>query len=288
MSFLKKCLRPTNNRLRLVLGLGLLAVICLQCASPSEAFRENQYVQNVDGNFIPADAADRVARLEELARTDQIALLNLCIENYDRTISDYTCTLIKQERINGRVGQEQHIDVKFLQEPFSVAMLWTQNAPISDRLLYVEGENVENGVSMMLLKPKGLLSWVGTVKRDPEGEEVMSNTLRPVTLFGFRRGLVSLVEVYELAQSRDELETEYMGLREVNGRQTLMLRRTLPPRDDYPAEVTDVYIDAELLVPVCIEAADWGDQFESRYIYTDIRTNVGLTPADFTEDANGF
>jgi outer membrane lipoprotein-sorting protein len=99
---------------------------------------------------------------------------------------------------------------------------------------------------------------------------------------------VSLLEVYELAAERGELDTEYLGLREVAGRRCLMLRRTLPAREDYPAKVTDVYIDTELLVPVCIEAIDWNDQFESRYVYTDIRINTGLTPADFTEEAAGF
>jgi hypothetical protein len=118
-------------------------------------------------------------------------------------VQDYTCTFLKWERINGKQDPGQEINVKFLNEPFSVAMRWQKNPPIGDRCLYVEGKYDGN----MLVRPKGMLSLIGTVRRKPDSPEVMANTLRPISLFGFRRGLESLVQVYELAARQGDPTT---------------------------------------------------------------------------------
>jgi hypothetical protein len=41
-------------------------------------------------------------------------------------------------------------------------------------------------------------------------------------------------------------------------------------------------------VPICIESWDWNGQMESRYIYKDVRINVGLTQDDFAPEKNGL
>jgi hypothetical protein len=48
----KKLLRPTNGRIRLAVGLGLLGLICVQCTRPSEAFRESQHVSSIAGESV--------------------------------------------------------------------------------------------------------------------------------------------------------------------------------------------------------------------------------------------
>lgn len=277
-------LRPTNGRLRWVVGLGLLALICIQCASPTSAVNEEQLVTGVNGKLVGKLSAPMANRLERLAREDHIALLEWCKENYLSTVQDYTCTFIKRENINGKVDAAQVIDVKFRERPFSVAMVWLENAPIGDRCLYVEGEHD----NQMLVRPKGMLSFVGTQRRGPESPEVMANTLRPITLFGFGRGLDSLIDVYQVAAERGELDQRFAGYKMVDGRETIVLERLLPPSDDYPAWRTLTYIDVQTLLPVCIEAWDWNEQLDSRYIYTDLRLNVGLTAGDFEPTACGM
>jgi hypothetical protein len=264
----------------------LLGLICVQCTRRTEAFRtDSDLVTVVGGKTIGTVSPSAAERLETLAKTDQIALLKLCLTQCEANVQDYTCTLVKQERLSGKVGSEQWIAVKFLDEPFSVAMRWTKNAPLGDRVLYIEGKNNGN----MLVRPRGMLGGiVGTVQRQPDGEEVMANTLRPVTLFGFERGLQSLIEVYELAGRRGDLQTTFNGYAEVDGRQAMVLERLLPAKDDYPAAKTLTYIDAELLLPVCIEAWNWDGQLDSRYVYKDLKINVGLKDADFTPAANGL
>jgi hypothetical protein len=275
----------TNWRLRLLVGSGLLLLICIQCARPSGAqVQDNGLVRSVSGQEVGSLSDAQSQKLERLARHDPTALLDLCLEHTRSDMHDFTCTFIKQERIDGVLGATQEIDVKFLARPFSVAMSWTKNAPVSDRLLYVEGLYDNN----LLLRPKGMLSWMGTVRRKPDSPQVMANTLHPVTMFSFERSLETMVRISRQAAARHELGGGFAGYKDVAGRVALVIERQLPARDGYPAAKTLVCIDPRLLIPIAIESWDWDGQLISRYIYKDVRMNVGLSLDDFTPQANGL
>jgi hypothetical protein len=280
----KSWFRPTNRRVRLVVGLLLAGLFSVQCTRTS-AWRESDVVTPVDGKVVGANSSDVVQKVDRLARSDHAELLAYCLDNARGRYRDYTCTFVKQERIGGQLKDAQHIEVRFLDDPFSVAMQWTENAPLADRLLYVEGKH--NGE--MLLRPVGFLgNLVGTVTRDPTGEDVKRNTLRPVTMFGFVNGLESLLKVYGKADQAGDLREEFGGYAVVDGRETVKLVRYLPPKDGYPARKTDVYVDLEYLVPICIESWNWDDEVSSRYLYKNVQFNVGLTDEDFRPEALGM
>ncbi len=274
-------MRLTNTRVRLGVGLLLAALFCIQCTQ-SPAFRGGTPVGAVSDLGGRPDA--RLQELEELARTDHIALIKKALVHYRNNFRDYRCRFIKQERINGRMRLRQEIDAKFMQEPFSVAMHWVKNAPLGDRILYVEGKY--NG--QMLVNPKGalILFTGGAVFRDPESKDVMANTLRPVTMFGFERLLESLLSVYELAEERGENTIRFLGYCTVGQRRAMKLERILPPRGDYPAKATVWYLDVEHLVPLGLDGTDWDDQPLCSYYYQNVEFNVGLTEAEFTPEAN--
>ena len=277
-------IRPTNRNARLFVGLLLAGLFCVQCTQ-SDAFKQSNLVSFSDGKALGSNSTAVQNDLEKLARTDHVALLEQCLARYEGRIQNYTCTLVKQERLGGRLNEEQEIAVKFLDAPFSVAMKWTRNAPIGDQVLYVEGKYNNH----MLVKPKGLLgALVGTVLRKPDGADAMKNTLRPVNLFGFKRGLQSLLDVYALARRRGEGKESFGGHCDVAGRPALLLVRDLPNRPEYPAKRTNIYVDAEYMLPICIEGYDWDDQLACRYVYKDIRINVDLDSDDFTPAANGM
>ena len=274
---------PSNRRARLFVGALLLVLFCLQCTR-TEAFRESRFIVAVAGHRLERNSPSEFKQVEELAKSDHVALLELCLANYEQSYHDYVCTFLKQETINQVVGKEQEVEVKFLEKPYSVAMTWTpETAPIGDRVLYVE----DKYNNQMLVRPKGFLGQlVGTVAREPDGPEAMRNTLRPVNMFGFRRALQSLLAVYERAGRQGDLREAFGGFAQVAGRETVVLIRYLPPKDDYPAYKTVIFIDLEHLVPVCVEGYDWDEQLSSRYLYKDVSFNVGLTNADFLPAAN--
>jgi hypothetical protein len=270
-----------------MLSILLLAMILVGCG-PQVAAK---------GPKVSEDIAGVDPELVELARTDHIALLNRCIQRYQAVpVTDYTCTFYKRERLRGSLGEPQLMDVKFMAEPFSVALTWTQNPPLADKALYIEGKWLdENGESQMLVRPKNgfLRALAGdSLLKDPDGAEAMKNTLRPVTQFGFRNTLQALLDIYELARQRGELVERFEGISEVDGRRCLTLVRILPEHEDYPARKTVTCIDVERLLPLKVLGDGWQTNADGEHIlladyeYRDVRLNPGLTAEDFTPQAN--
>jgi len=283
---LGRWLRPTNRRIRLLVGLLLAGLICIQCTQ-TEAFRSVILATAIDGKTVGQNAPGVRIKLEKLAKTDHIALLEYCLDNYNGRYHDYTCQFVKQERINGALGKKQTISVKYMDAPFSVAMKWIENAPIGDRVLYVEGKNGNN----MLVHPK--YGWMRalagkSVSRPPDCDEAMKSTLRPVSMFGFKRCMQNLLKIYRQADQAGDLKQKFGGYYNLNGRDAIQIVRFLPAEKDYPYHKTLIYIDLEHLVPIGIENWNWDGQLHSVYNYQDIKPNVGLTEDDFMPEVNGM
>lgn len=265
-------------------GLLLAVLFCIQCTS-SQAVRDSKFVTVIDGQTLGGNSPEVLAKVRKLAQTDHIALLEYCLANYDSRYRDYTCRFFKHEKIGGQLGQEQRIAVKCKESPYSVAMKWVENPPQADRIVYVEGKYG----NQMLVRPANafLRSLVGgTVLRQPDGQEAMESTLRPVNMFGFKRSAKSLLEVYRKAKQAGDLKEEFGGFAKVAGRESIVLVRYLPAKKDYPAHKTLTYVDLEYLVPIGVESFDWDGKLCFRYIYEDVKFNVGLTSEDFLPKAN--
>jgi hypothetical protein len=263
----------------------LAGLFCIQCTQSTEAFRESKLVTVINGHAAGNNAPEVQSTVETLAKKDHVALLEFCLQEYRARFADYTCTFVKQEKINSLAGKEQVIHVKFMEHPFSVAMAWTpQTAPTGDRVIYVDGKYG----NQMLVRPANPLfnSLVGTQKRVPDSPEVLKATLRPVNKFGFEQGLISLIEVYKQAKAAGECKESFGGYADVDGRKTIVLIRHLPAKDAYPAERTETYIDLEYLVPIFIKGYDWDKELCCSYMYRDVKFNVGLTADDFLPQAN--
>ena len=284
---LRYLFRPTNRKIRLVVGLMLTALFCIQCVGTSDADKKPEnFSVVISGKTVGKNAPAVLQKVEHLAKTDQAELLAYCRKAYEERFSDYTATLIKQERLGRELSETQTIRCKYLREPYSVALAWVKNAGRADRVIFVRGKYG----NQMLVRPSSgfLAALVGTVKRDPDGTEAMKSTLRPINEFGFGNSLEDLEKIYRLAEERGELETEFKGFgtHEQTGRKAAILERRLPPRDDYPAVRTVVYIDTEYLVPTIVEGYDQDDELICRYIFKNIKFNVGLTEEDFLPENN--
>jgi hypothetical protein len=256
----------------------LAAVLALAAGGCGPARPEAPPVAAADAN---ADHDD----LRALARSDHVALLERCLSHYDRSYADYTCIFVKQERIEGRLRPPQTIAVSFRDEPFSVGMRWLRNPPAADRLLYVAGRYD----GQMLVRPTSPLAKLiaPSVLRPPDGPQAMRSTLRPVTRFGFRRALEGLLAVYGRGRDRGGLEEAFGGYADVAGRRAVVLVRRLPQpaADDLGASpLTKIYVDVRRLVPILVEGYAAGGQFQCRYLYKDVRFNVGLGREDFSPE----
>ncbi len=280
-----KLFHPTNRSTRLLVGMFLASMFVIQYIQTVSS-DGSDYLLAADSPLAEQSSLSVSEELLRLAKTDHVGLLEYCLENYERSYRDYTGTFIKQERIKGKLGKEQWIDISFMDKPFSVAMNWIKNPPIGDRVLYVAGEFSNK----MLIRPTNafLRFLAPTVARKPAGADAMKNTLNPITMFGFKNGLQNLIGIYKIARKRGECTEKFAGMAQVNGRDVFVLERFLPKRPGYPVHKSIVCIDAEYLVPVSIEGYDWNERANGwanrlicRYQYKDIKFNVGLEKTDF-------
>jgi hypothetical protein len=253
---------------------------------------ESPFVVIKAGEPVREVAEEVIDEVERLAKTDHIALLDLCLENYRSQFSDYTCTFSKEERINGKMMPLQIVDVTFRQAPYSVAMKWRTHdeqgealtMPRGDRALYIEGR----WKNQMLIRPTdGFLQFLtgGQVLRDPTDRDVMKATLRPISAFGFERSLQNLLKVYRQAADSGDLTFSFSGAAKIGGRDVLVLQRELPAKKDYPAAATVIYIDRQYLVPVMVEGYDWDGQKFCTYMFKDIKFNLNLPEDRFAPAA---
>ena len=226
-------------------------------------------------------------QLETLAKTDHITLLTHCLDNYNKNYRNYEGIFYKQERIGKNLTPLHEISAKFQDSPYSVVLKWLTPPPPADTILYIEGKNDNN----LLARPAAV--WqrmiVGTrVKRDPTSPEVMKHAIHPITRFGFKRGLQSLLRVYKLAKKNGDLKMEYRGFAKIDSRETLVIARHLPQKEGYPTAITVLYIDLKYLVPVCVREYHWDKSLTAHYEFRKIQFNTSLTDKDFLPENNGM
>ncbi len=207
-------------------------------------------------------------------------------------IRDYTATFYKRERIKGRL-RKQVMEMKLRAEPFSVYLLYQSKKEAGRQAVYVAGAHDD----CLLCRDVGIKGLAGTLRLGLANALVMSENRYPVT----HLGMANVIETVLTAWDR---EAKLNGIRplveivpdvrlgEVPCRE---LRVTHPqPHPELEFHLTRVFFEQETMLPIHAERYGWPEQtgeepplFEE-YIYQDVKTNVGLTDADFDPAHYGF
>jgi len=209
-------------------------------------------------------------------KPDPYGLMEECHETY-ASIKDYTAVFKKEQRIRGRLRKPETIFVKF-KKPFSIYMKWTKRPDKGKEVIFVEGENK----GKIIAHPGGLLALVTqTMKLNPTHPLAMGGNLKPITHAGMGNMTDSLIRIFHLAKQNGDLKAVCKGKINFNGRDVWVIERNLPPKKIYPNTRAVIYIDAELKLPVYYASYGEGDELLEKYIYSDLKLNVGLTKRDF-------
>ena len=207
---------------------------------------------------------------------DLIEMLRQAQKKYE-TVVDYTVTFHKQQRVGGVLHEEEVALYKF-RKPFSVYLKWTGAIDKGREALYVEGKH--DGRALVHLG--GMVNYFApTFALHPKGTLAMRKNLRPITESGLGNTIALLVRVCEQAKRNGDLQVRYIGMGETAGRPVHRFERMLPSGKGYPAHKTLVDIDKENGYPVSVVSYGWNGELLEKYLYEDLRTNVGLTDADF-------
>ncbi len=300
---------PRNLRIRIAVGCLLVVLFCWQfgrgwdeSASPEAGRSRIIPPALAHATITPAAIAYpvpvKITKTDhtEMAKSDPLGLLKLALQRYENSISDYTCVFTKQERVRGKLGKEQQIDVRFRQTPFSVLMKWVKNPDQARRVLYVQGQwQGDEGEPLAKVEPESRIArlLVKSVTIPINGSGAKAASRRTIDQFGFGNALKLIIEYTDKAIQSGVGSLTYEGTGTVDGRKTWIFKRVLPYTKDggaWPDRVLIVHVDCKWLLPVaCYTYADDAEQnVLAKYLFTDIHLNAGLADKDFSAKANGF
>ena len=200
------------------------------------------------------------------------------------SVTDYTCTFFKRERIDGVLSDMNVMAMKSRTRPHSVYFRFQQ--PNKGReAIYVEGRND----GYVLAHDVGFTKLLaGTMRLDPHGARAMENCRHPITKAGIGH-LIETVHDRWTSELRDDESVVIFDPKMRLGSAPCLLIETIHPRPapQYLFHKVRLFIDTALGLPVRFEAYDWPAKLGEapllleEYAYDDIKLNPGLTPADF-------
>lgn len=215
-----------------------------------------------------------------------IRVMGEVLENIDQNVQDYSCTLTKQERYSGELGEHQHIFLKVRNEPFSVYMQFLQ--PHKGReVLYVAGMNQGNLIALDGGWKRKVMS---PVSLDPNGMIAMRGQKYPITRVGLRNLVVKLIDRANADLKFAECKVTSDPNQLIEGRSATLIQVTHPePRKDFYCHIARIFIDNELKVPLHYDSYMWPAEgqeppLEESYTYRNLKINNGFSARDFAKD----
>ncbi len=270
---------PFSRRAWALAGLGLCLagfLTWLGAAGPARAADEAAKIANRTntpaGNSAPAEHPLTPFLKEARRAREAIA-----------AYKDYEAIFTKSELVGRRMFKGQ-MRIKFRPRPFSVYLRFIDQNN-GREVMYVEGQYQNKLVAH---EPPGTLRGMVTVQLDPRGQQAMAEGRHPITEIGMQKMMDALIELWESETRFGECECQYYPNAKSGDVDCRVLEVTHPqPRRQFRFHRTLLFIDKKTEFPVRLQ--QWGfppaPQAEpyliEEYIYTDIRTNVGLTNADF-------
>lgn len=217
------------------------------------------------------------------------------LNHISATITDYTATLTRQERIGEVLTEKNTSRAKIRNElenqPLSVYILFTQPAGVRGReVIWVAGEN-ENKITAH--EGSGLLSRFRVIQ-PYDGFIAMMGSRYSIAETGLQRLMETLIQ--HALHDREYGECE-VQLSEVQSAGVACRRiRVVHPieREHFIFHIVEVDIDLQRNIPVRLASWMWPETdgaeppLTEEYIYTDIKLNVGLTDDDFNPDSEQY
>lgn len=198
-------------------------------------------------------------------------------------LKDYSATLVRRERIRGKLGGYEYLSIKVRHQPFSVYICFEAPASVKGQeVIYVAGRNQGNLLGHGPRMPV-------TVSLHPEGMIAMTGRHYPLTEIGLVNLVRRLVEVGQDDLRYGECEVKYFTGAKVGQRPCTVIQVVHPtPRDVFRFHLARVFVDDELKVPTRYESYDWpgepggNPRLIEEYTYLDLKLNTGLSDEDFS------
>jgi hypothetical protein len=271
----------------MVLGAGLL----VSCAADFTLAETPQSTTTSRVSHYRPEAASPKQPLNavlEYARREQ--------EYTNRMVRDFTCRLVKRERINGVLQEMHFIDMEVREaqadsgQPLSIYLHFLGPKNVLDRrVIFVEGANQ----GKMMVRNGGKHFDYVIAEVDPNSDAAREETLVPVSGIGFNRLLAHMIDVLEKHRQIDptgeNTTAERIRGAKINGRECTVIRITHPqPMPGLEFHQANVFVDDQLHAPVRVDYSDWPKlagrpaPLIAEYTYTNLQLNVDLPDSAFS------
>jgi hypothetical protein len=263
----------------------LIAFVCAigQFSCSHVAGDEPKVANRIPSNN--ANVADGTANhpllpIIQLARTSRDAVL---------AAKDYEAIFTKQELVGRNLFYGRMV-IKLRQEPFSVYLRFIDQN--KGREVMYSGPRYQ--YKMMAHEAPGTFSsMVGTISLEPNSARAMQEGRHPITQIGMAKMMETLVLGWESElkwNDPDDPKVYYYPNAKLNDGKIqckACITRHETPKHAYKFYETRVFFEKNSNFPIRLE--EWGAPDRAhpdgylieQYIYTNIRTNVGLTDNDF-------
>jgi hypothetical protein len=278
----------------LVASLWLMASVCSGQPAQAERREWKEPVYRVT-KASPPEAAQAADAPKSHPLDPALEMAGAALKRMRTEIRDYTCTMVKRERVNGKLLDHEYMFVKIrnrhdnrrTKAPFSVYMKFLKPKSVEGReVIYVEGRNS----GKMVAHEGGMKGkMLPTVWIKPTGALAMRNNRYPITEIGIENLTAKLIEKGERDRRLNEkCDVKFFKGAKINGRSCTCLQVTHPERRPYhDFHLARIFIDDEMNLPVRYEAYDWpaaaGGQpvLLEEYTYLNLKLNPRLSDADF-------
>jgi outer membrane lipoprotein-sorting protein len=234
------------------------------------------------------DAEGDSATLEEVLVTAHQAL-----DEIERTVRDYSATIVKQERIGSQLVQTVMF-AKIREKPFSVYLNFLDRSDdkgVKGReVIYVQGRN---GDKLLVHTPGLQDATLGTLSLPPNGFLGMRGERYPITEIGLANLCRQLIQRGEAAGGPGQAAPGQIAVKRyrharINARACTLMEITYPVQErKNRGYLARVFLDDQLHFPIRVEVYELprdrgqGPQLVEEYTYLDVKLNNGYSDADF-------
>lgn len=241
---------------------------------------------NTDSGAATSDDSEAMATLKR-----KVALLEQG-EKFLAGIDCYTATLAKQEVVGNELLEEQTIQLKCRQKPFSVYLVWTAG-DTGREVIYVEGQND----GKMIAHDGGWKARLPAFKLEPNCRLAMLDSRYPVTHAGFAALTTMMLDLHR----EDVAKNSGLAMCRAEEDQTFDGRPCTVFTTEYSSQAASpiyrksiTYIDNEWNLPVHSKHFEWpatgkdaddanpdDSTLIESYSFTNVEMGCGLSESDF-------
>jgi len=240
----------------------------------------------------------------ELARTDPIAALDASLRRYREQVHGYRAVLHKQERIGGKLYEQEGIRIAFRESPFSVLMLWDNGARRAGLgtvrgSLYVKGQHDGD---MIGWRPDAFLKKTTVSTRESRARDASRFSIEE---FGLYHGALRTYRAWTAARDSGAWNCKYIetkAIPELDGHVCHVIQRICEP-DEFDAFLTGekppvapaTTADSFHTITIMLDAETWlqtgaileraNRELVASYFFRDVQLNPTFPADQFTKEA---